>query len=187
MAHSTATFVPFWPWLDKRSMRSLRTSRIAFRNSMREFVRCCRTAGEIPKTLLYGVYDFATRAGFVNDLFARRDWLCSVLAHGASFISTVRTLLLQFRPGGRQRRHRARQADVAPEGTDLDHQFVALLEQPDLALGGEWQQDAEPRTGRSASRMCTASLSGSRRPDPPPQHTALAQAPPAAACPAPRA
>src|ERR1019366_543256 len=49
IAYSTATFVPFWPWLDKCSIRSLRISRIALRNSTREFAKCCRTADEIPR------------------------------------------------------------------------------------------------------------------------------------------
>src|SRR5271166_4663487 len=47
--YSTVSFVPCWPWLDKRSIRSLRISRIALRNSTREFAKCCRTAGEIPR------------------------------------------------------------------------------------------------------------------------------------------
>ena len=71
VAHSTGTFVPFWPWLDKCSMRSLRISRIALRNSTREFARCFRTAGEIPKYSRTRVHDLVARAALINDLLAR--------------------------------------------------------------------------------------------------------------------
>ena len=47
--------------------------------------------------------------------------------------------ILQLRPAGRKRRHRRRQSDVPAQRPDLHHQFVALLEQPDLALDGERQ------------------------------------------------
>src|SRR5450759_2431234 len=51
-------------------------------------------------------------------------------------------LILQLCAPGRKARHRGRQADVTAQGADLDHQFVALLEQADLAFGGKGELQA---------------------------------------------
>src|SRR6516162_5775204 len=51
-------------------------------------------------------------------------------------------LVVQLRSGGLQCSHRSRQADVAAEGTNLHHEFVAFLKELYLALGGKRQENA---------------------------------------------
>src|SRR5580700_3395972 len=46
--YSTAILAPGSAFLERCSMRSSIISRIALRNSIREFARCCRASGETP-------------------------------------------------------------------------------------------------------------------------------------------
>src|SRR5215813_2580315 len=85
---------------------------------------------------------------------ARTFWACSN-AHAWKSIScrspvisfTLETLLhldrqnliVQLRASGRKARHRRGKADVTPQRSDLDHQFVTLFEQSDLAFRRKWQ------------------------------------------------
>ena len=114
-------------------MRSSMTVRIAFRNSIREFVRCSLTAGETPTNSRTVSISFAAQAALISNFFIRID--CNFAGrHAVSFISTVRTLLSSRARDGDSARHRSRQSNVAAEAADLHHQLVALLEQLHFAL-----------------------------------------------------
>jgi hypothetical protein len=63
------------------------------------------------------------------------------------------------RPRWQQPCHRPRQADVATEGADLDHQFVAFLEQPDFTLGRKGQKNADFVNASSGNLWVTFGLS----------------------------
>jgi len=112
---------------------SIRGPRIPFRNSMREFLEVPRVASDQRRSI-------SGRHGARRSSHARRGLPEPSFFHSQlSFISTVRILFSKLRAAGGKAGHGGRQADVPAQRAHLDHQLVALLEQPHLAFRGEWQ------------------------------------------------